>query len=187
MKKIFLSIAVLFVFSICANAQFVAGAGYCNSSVQEKLAAVESDRVSKHGIFVEAGYDIGVNRYVSILPMVQLANYFGSGNHYYAKVPVFGKVIFASDMDLKLFLYLGPEFYCRLAENSSEGFDFSYNDTRYNRFNLFVAGGAGADIYNHLRIKVGYERDVLNEYIEDYNGNLMSHTADFIVGVSYLF
>ncbi len=187
MKRLFVAAAVLLC-CLSANAQFTVGAGYSYRTVAEKLVAdpIGEDAVS-HGVYIEAGYDIAFNRRFSVLALAQFGDYVGSGNHFYTKVPLHGKYVFASDEKLKLFLYLGPEFYYKVAENTADSFDFSYHDLKYNRWNVNIGGGIGGDIRKHIRVKMGYDWDLLNNVKNDLNGNYHSHAKDFNVGVSYVF
>lgn len=202
MKKIFIAIAALVCCCFSASAQFSLGFGYCNSAFQEKMASVESDRTYGNGLFVEAGYDARINPYFSILTKAEAGNWFNGGefkkgNHYYAKVPVLAKLIFASDMDFKLFLDLGPEFFWHFAENPSEKLDFSFSGVYAKSllpYNLYATIGLGCDLSNRIRAHIGYERSVLNDYSKEHRnyvsgmGNVLDrNTADFTVSVAYLF
>ena len=81
-------------------------------------------------------------------------------------------------MDFKLFVYLGPEFSYR----------FGLKDVRQMPWNVWLSGGAGLDIYNRIRINMGYEHNFVNEYRgHDVAVYLSSHSTDFTVGVSFLF
>ena len=199
MKKIIIALTALILCGFNASAQFSLGFGYCNSCFQEKMAYVESDRTFGNGIFVEAGYDARINPYFSILTKAQAGNWFNGGeftqgNHYYAKLPVLGKLIFVSGLDFKLFLDLGPEFFWHFAENASDSFDLGFTSPKLNRCNLYATFGAGLDLYKRIRIHMGYERSLLNDFNREYSHYVVGsgpaisrNTADFTVGVSYLF
>lgn len=199
MKKILSVCAALVCCCFGASAQFSLGLGYCNSAFQEKMAYVESNRTYGNGIYAEAGYDARVNSYFSVLTKAQAGNWFNAGkeftggNHYYAKVPVLAKLIFASDLDFKLFIDLGPEFFWHFAENSSNRFDLSFDSKKLSQYNLYLTGGLGCDFHNRYRIHISYERSILNDFNREYShyvdGSpvMFRNTADFTAGIAYLF
>lgn len=194
MKKLIAAAAVLLC-CISAKAQVVAGAGYAHTTINEMLADVETGPFYNNNIYAELGFDLALNRRASILATVRGGTYFGTSGsantlcnkdgQYYLRVPVYGKYVFAADSDLKLFLYLGPEFNYTLS-NSVAG-EFAWRPSRFNRENVYIGGGIGGDIYRHLRVRLGYEWGLLNEYADDLNGNLKCHSTDFTFGVSYVF
>lgn len=191
MKKILIA-ASLLLSCLSAKAQFVIGGGYCNNNTEAKLAKVETGRSVKNGVFVEIGYDKPVTRHTSIMLLPEFGRYFCEGNRMYTKVPVQAKYIFAADSDLKLFIYGGPLFYFTLAKNSSDSFDFSYDDMLLKRYNVYLGAGLGAEIHKHLRLKIGYDADILNEYIDDmaqqWDGVPLrtSYSTDFTFGLAYV-
>lgn len=194
MKKLIAAAAVLLC-CFSAKAQVVAGAGYSHTTIHEMLANVENGPYYNNNVYAELGYDLAFNRRTSILATVRGGTYFGNSEsarsicnkdgQYYLRVPVYGKYVFAADSDLKLFLYLGPEFNYTLS-NSGAG-EFAWRPSRFNRENVYIGGGIGGDIYRHLRVRLGYEWGLLNEYADDLNGNLKCHSTDFTFGVSYVF
>ena len=169
--------ALLLCCTFASAQRFSVGAGYSHSTVQEKLADVETDRIYHNGIFAEAGFDAPINRYVSVLSKVQAGRFLDKNGFYYAKLPVLAKAIAVSDMDFKLFVYLGPEFSYR----------FNCGDVRQIPWNVWLSGGVGLDIYNRFRINMGYEHDFVNEFNGDYASYLSSHSTDFSIGISFLF
>jgi len=198
MKKIIFAFAALVCCCFSASAQFSLGVGYCNSSLQEKLAYVDNAHTFGNGLFVEAGYDARINPNVSILTKAQAGNWFNTGeftggNHYYAKVPVLAKLIFASDLDFKLFIDLGPEFFWHFADNASDEIDFSFNSNKLAKCNLYLTGGLGLDLHNKYRVHISYDRGLLNDFNRDYshymNGSpaISRYSADFTASIAYLF
>ena len=194
MKKLIAAATVLLC-CLSAKAQIVAGAGYAYTTINEMLADVENGPFYNNNIYAELGYDLALNRRTSILATVRGGTYFGTSGsakticnkdgQYYLRVPVYGKYIFAADSDLKLFVYLGPEFNYTLS-NSGAG-EFVWRPGRFNRESVYIGGGIGGDIQKHLRVRLGYEWGLLNEYADDLNGNLKCHSTDFTFGVSYVF
>lgn len=185
MKKLLIMAAALMCCTLSAAQKISFGAGYCNTAVQEKMADVETVRRFYNGAFVEAGIDVPVNRYVSVLAKAH-AGYSAPRNRAYAKVPVLGKAIFVSDIDFKLFLYLGPEFCFRFSDNDSQGMKIAFEDVRMKQYNIYASGGVGLDMYDRLRIHVGYERGFVNEFAGEYASYLTARPTDFVVGVSLL-
>lgn len=198
MKRLLVAAAAL-LGCLGAKAQFTIGAGYCNTTATEKVVQMEQARYIDHGVFVEAGYDAAINRRWSVLTLAQAGSYMARkdngetsripGNHYYAKVPVYGKCVFASDTDLKLFCYLGPEFYWTLADNALGQFDLSYDRAGYHRYNVFIGGGVGCDVRNNLRIRFGLEGNLINPRINEDKrfANLSASYSDAVFGISYIF
>ena len=177
MKRFILVISVLLCCTGLGAQRFSFGAGYVHSSVQEMMANVEQATEYHNGIFAEVGYDAPINRYISILSKLQGGTFLDMGNYWYGKIPVLAKAIAVSDMDFKLFVYLGPEF----------SYVFTNSDIRKQPFNVWLAGGAGLDLYNRFRIHLGYEHDFINEYTGEYANYLGCHSTDFTVGLSILF
>lgn len=185
MKRLLIIAAVLLCCTLAGAQKFSVGAGYCNTAVQEKMADVETTRNFYNGAFVEVGVDMPVNRYFSILTKAQ-AGFSLPRNKAYAKIPVAGKLIFVSDTDFKLFLFLGPEFCYRFSDNGSDNLKVAFEDIRMKQYNVYAAGGVGLDLYDRLRIHLGYEHGFINEFKGEYASYLAAHPTDFVVGVSLL-
>ena len=193
MKKLIAAAAVLLC-CLSANAQIVAGVGYSRTTINEKLASVEYGPFFNNAFYAELGYDLSVNHRTSILAMAQAGTYIGNDEakismcnkdgNFYLKVPVYAKYIVAADSDFKLFVYGGPEYYYTLS-NSNNG--FGWVPGRVKRSNVSIGAGIGGDILKHYRVKIGYDWGLLNEYVDDMNGNLTCHSNDFNIGVSYVF
>ena len=177
MKRFLLTVAVLLCSGFAFAQRFSFGAGYVRSSVQEMIANVENATEHHNGAFAEIGYDAPINRYLSGLGKLQAGSLFEKSGSWFAKVPVLAKAIAVSDMDFKLFVYLGPEFSYRIG----------YDDIRKRPYNVWLAGGAGLDLYNRFRIHLGYEHDFINEFTGEYANYLGCHSTDFSVGLSVLF
>jgi hypothetical protein len=114
-------------------------------------------------------------------------------------VPVMANYSYALTRDAKVFAYAGPTFQLGLSSKavnntnadtvigsgSSNSTKDYYADGDYNKFNVYVGGGIGAE-FAKILIVLGYDYGVLNLYAGSTE-NTYYHRANLHLGVGYAF
>ena len=190
MKKILLVAAVL---CCCLNARaqrFNVGAGFLHGYDYQSVANVTTN-FATNGFFVSTGAELPLEGALTIDTALRFV-YQGSkenGVHYngYAlNIPFHGKYTVDFGSGIAGFVYLGPTLWTSLAINERVGnvtVNLVGSDGIYKRFDVLAGAGAGIEVDKQFRLKVGYDRGLLNYS----TGNSKYHRAMISGGVYYMF
>ncbi|MGI5846912.1 MAG: porin family protein [Candidatus Cryptobacteroides sp.] len=204
MKKIFAAVltASLMLIGTSAFAQFSAGVGFMNSSLND---GKESSALN--GLFAGVSYNIplagglGVapGFYYSFLTKKDSGNlgtftYAGDRTDMYLTVPVDLNYGIQIADGFKALLFAGPAFSYGLSSKtkvSGSIGDFSAGSTRdnygnedYGRIDVLLGGGVGVELEDIVRFTVGYDYGMMDLDKTDA-GTL--HRSQLHVGVAFLF
>lgn len=214
MKKFFATIlaASMMFAGINASAQILVGAGYINSELSGQYNGNKVDPENSNGFYAGASFnlplsgDFGIapGAYFSLITNTQSGggSLFGvsySGKSTFTEmalnVPVMANYTYALNHDTKFFAYAGPTFQLGLQSKTDyaggigsaglSGTGDHYADGDYNKFNLYLGGGFGAQIAKFL-IVLGYDYGILNIYAGNTD-NTFYHRANLHMGVGYAF
>lgn len=214
MKKFFATIlaASMMFAGINASAQILVGAGYINSELSGQYNGNKVDPENSNGFYAGASFnlplsgDFGIapGAYFSLITKTSAGGGSVLGVSYSGKstftemalnIPVLANYTYALNNDTKFFAYAGPTFQLGLqSQTASEGniagvggsgISDHYADGDYNKFNLYLGGGFGAQIAKFL-IVLGYDYGILNVYAGDTD-NTAYHRANLHMGVGYAF
>ena len=197
-----------------AHAQFSIGAGYINPSfnVSSKSESF-SESFRLNGFYAGVSYTLPLLGALKLTPGVYYSNSsykdvdswsFISGNteiqEQYIDIPVmlsFGAKIIPG---IKLYAFGGPSLSIGLSSvrkaslsisipdlpvNVNDSFD-NYSDIDgYGRMNLLLGGGAGVELFSHLRIQICYNLGALNRNTSEPDTVL--HGNQFSAGAAFVF
>ena len=201
MKKIFATVVAASMMLVGTGAfaqinrdNLSVGAGWVNSTLSHKSAG--SDNFN--GIYLGLSYDIPVASVagLSVEPGLYWEHFSTGGdvrqNESYLQIPVMAKYSFDLASDTRFFVYAGPTLSAGLTsklKNTAGGSTVSTNlygsDSDYGRFDVLIGLGAGVDLMEHYRIKLGYSYGLVNRYTGSLDAAL--HRSEVTLGVAYLF
>ena len=190
MKKILLAAAVLFC-CISAHAQrFNVGAGFLHGNDYSALGNTTS-RYGTNGGFVSVGAEIPLDGALTVDTALRFLFQGSNENnvHYSSmalNLPFHGKYTMDFGGGIAGFVYLGPTLWTSLSTTEKVGsvtVNLVGSDGIFKRFDVLAGAGAGVEIDKSIRLKVGYDRGLLNYS----NGNAKRHRDLLSAGVYYVF
>lgn len=200
MKKILVIAAAIFC---CAalNAQNIwlkAGYGSTSAKVESKsVLGTVTDQENLNGFFVGGEYEIGVGDIFSIAPGAEFAfrTYKESELGVDSKLTEMGiniPIVARAGFDLgsvRVFANVGPDFYLGITSKATNT-SGSLTDTEdmfedfYNRFDLGVLFGIGAELQGKYRVFCNYDLGVLNTCKVD-DCTRKNNTLQFGIGLCF--
>lgn len=171
MKKILALAALVLACNFSANAQLAVGVGYTDA--KHKTVVNGKQDITRHAddAYLEATYETTNDGSIHFFPGVKFCVNLDTKDkdvdkqNFSIEIPVMAKWNLQIGEKNELFLFAGPSlFYSPALNNSSESSAFTDGN---NNFNVFVGGGAGFDILNRFRIKVGYNYGLIDEAKSD--------------------
>ena len=216
MKKIISTIlaASMMLLGTSAFAQVSVGAGYLNETNKAKIGDSSTNMGALNGFYAGLGYDInegagfGISTglYYSFLTGdVSLPSFsFISGEmtEHALNIPVKAGFSVPLSDGFKGFLNVGPTFVCGLASSIKPfGADLLktdiYKHEYLGRFDIMVGGSIGADINDLIRVSLGYDLGMLDQFGAGIKGknedgttkdrNYSLNRNRLTVGLSFLF
>ena len=212
MKKIIAIVLAAALFAgTNAFAQLYPGAGYINSTLSGQFNGNAQDPVNSNGFYAGASFNVALPGGLAVAPGLYASlitntseggvSLFGVSQNSKStfteialNVPVMANYTYALNRDAKVFAYAGPTFQLGLSsktvtENSGvvTGTSTSdhYADGDFNKFNVYVGGGVGAE-FAKILVTVGYDYGLMNLYAGSTD-NTYYHRANLHIGVGYAF
>ena len=205
MKKIFTTLlaASLMLLGTQAFAQMSVNAGYLNSTL-----ATKNTKDNANGFYAGASFNIPIagafgiapGVYYSLLTSKETASIgsiiSGSGTftEHAINVPVYLNYGINIARDTKVFLFGGPTLQYGLASNvrydaqvagvSGSNTVSNYNDSNFNRMNVYLGGGLGFQA-GAFQVTVGYDYGMMNQYKGDNAINC--HRSNLKIGAGFVF
>ena len=169
MKKILFVAAVLFC---CFNAhaqRFNVGAGFLHGQDLETIGNMISHSAT-NGFFVSTGAEIPLDGALTVDTGLRfLFQGSNENNVHYSNfalnLPFHGKYTVDFGGGISGFVYLGPTLWTTLATNEKVGsvtLNLVGSNGIYRRFDVLAGAGGGIEIDNRIRLKLGYDRGLLN-------------------------
>jgi len=214
MKKIFAIVLAAALFAgTNAFAQIYPGAGYINSTLSGQYNGSKEDPVNSNGFYAGASFNVPVASGLSVAPGayfsmltstsedgIKIGPFQQNGKSTFTEmavnVPILANYAYELTRDAKVFAYAGPTFQFGLV--SKDDYEASgilttsgttdYYDAEnpyYNRFNVYVGGGVGAE-FAKIIITVGYDYGLMNLYAGSTDDTAY-HRANLHIGVNYAF
>lgn len=207
MKKLILSLAIAAIAAGSAMAQVSVGAGYLNQTSKSSLSESSSSKGSSDGFYVGAAFSCPIIAGLSVDPGVyygfltsstdvniagfELAN--GKTQSHYLMIPIDLRYSFHALDFLDVFALAGPRFNVGLASTTTvsalgdaveQKIDNYGENSSLQRFDFGLGVGIGFDLFQMVRIKVGYDWGLLDVNKTDAitTNNSMLHA-----GVAFLF
>lgn len=207
MKKLILSLAIAAIAAGSAMAQVSVGAGYLNQTSKSSLSESSSSKGSSDGFYVGADFSCPIIAGLSVDPGVyygfltsstdvniagfELAN--GKTQSHYLMIPIDLRYSFHALDFLDVFALAGPRFNVGLASTTTvsalgdaveQKVDNYGENSSLQRFDFGLGVGIGFDLFQMVRIKVGYDWGLLDVNKTDAvtTNNSMLHA-----GVAFLF
>ncbi|MBO8479637.1 MAG: outer membrane beta-barrel protein [Bacteroidetes bacterium] len=207
MKKLILSLAIAAIAAGSAMAQVSVGAGYLNQTSKSSLSESSSSKGSSDGFYVGAAFSCPIIAGLSVDPGVyygfltsstdvniagfELAN--GKTQSHYLMIPIDLRYSFHALDFLDVFALAGPRFNVGLASTTTvsalgdaveQKVDNYGENSSLQRFDFGLGVGIGFDLFQMVRIKVGYDWGLLDVNKTDAvtTNNSMLHA-----GVAFLF
>lgn len=207
MKKLILSLAIAAIAAGNAMAQVSVGAGYLNQTSKSSLSESSSSKGSSDGFYVGAAFSCPIIAGLSVDPGVyygfltsstdvniagfELAN--GKTQSHYLMIPIDLRYSFHALDFLDVFALAGPRFNVGLASTTTvsalgdaveQKVDNYGENSSLQRFDFGLGVGIGFDLFQMVRIKVGYDWGLLDVNKTDAvtTNNSMLHA-----GVAFLF
>ena len=188
MKKILLVAAVL----ICcfnANAQrFNVGAGFIHGK-DLRISGNVTNAYATNGFFASVGAELPLENELTLDTGLRFL-YQGSDENsvhygsYALNIPFHGKYTIDFGSGIAGFLYLGPTLWTSLAVNEKVGSVTVNLVGIYKRFDVLAGAGAGIEVDNHFRLKIGYDRGMVNY---SHSNGTKYHRSLLSGGVYYMF
>lgn len=209
MKKILVTLAIVAVAAISANAQELsAGAGYLNSTMKSTYGS-STTSVGAQGFYAGAGYakslssllSLSTGIYYSFLTSSSSASIFGLAGvnskmkEHYFNIPVNINANIELAKGLSVFAFAGPMLNLGLASStettalvgsSTAGSNTTdnYGDkSNYGRLDVMVGGGAGIQ-YQTIKVFCGYNYGLLDR---DKTDNTKIQRSELVAGVALAF
>lgn len=205
-----MTLALVAVAATSAFAQLSVGAGYLSNTQKYTYPTgsnkSETATTPSSGFYVGGDYTLDLGQGLGVSAGLKGAFLFGkldntvttSNNklsEIYLAVPVMANYTYAISNDFKVFALAGPSIAFGLSSKYTGHNDLTNNDyttdrydedayPSYGKVNVFLGLGAGVDILNTVRVKVGYDIGLLNRTKED---NQKINDAQLYFGVAYLF
>lgn len=207
MKKLILSLAIAAIAAGSAMAQVSVGAGYLNQTSKSSLSESSSSKGNSDGFYVGAAFSCPIIAGLSVDPGVyygfltsstdvniagfELAN--GKTQSHYLMIPIDLRYSFHALDFLDVFAMAGPRFNVGLASTTTvsalgdaveQKVDNYGENSSLQRFDFGLGVGIGFDLFQMVRIKVGYDWGLLDVNKTDAvtTNNSMLHA-----GVAFLF
>lgn len=207
MKKLILSLAIAAIAAGSAMAQVSVGAGYLNQTSKSSLSENSSSKGNSDGFYVGATFSCPIIAGLSVDPGVyygfltsstdvniagfELAN--GKTQSHYLMIPIDLRYSFHALDFLDVFALAGPRFNVGLASTTTvsalgdaveQKVDNYGENSSLQRFDFGLGVGIGFDLFQMVRIKVGYDWGLLDVNKADAvtTNNSMLHA-----GVAFLF
>ena len=207
MKKLILSLAIAAIAAGSAMAQVSVGAGYLNQTSKSSLSESSISKGSSDGFYVGAAFSCPIIAGLSVDPGVyygfltsstdvniagfELAN--GKTQSHYLMIPIDLRYSFHALDFLDVFALAGPRFNVGLASTTTvsalgdaveQKVDNYGENSSLQRFDFGLGVGIGFDLFQMVRIKVGYDWGLLDVNKTDAvtPNNSMLHA-----GVAFLF
>ena len=212
MKKVFSIVlaTALMLLGTQAFAQLSVNAGYLNSTQGFKESSTKS--INSNGAFVGASFNIPISGGFAVSPGVyysMITNKSGGAGtilgipvsasstfmEHALNVPLY--LNFGSDLsrDTRVYFFAGPTAQYGLAsktklaggvgESSADRtYDNYEHNANYNRFNVYVGGGAGFTV-SHINLTVGYDYGLMNLYKGD--NAVKTHRSNLKIGLGFVF
>ena len=198
-----------------AFAQLYPGAGYINSTLSGQYNGNAEDPVNSNGFYAGASFNVALPGGLAVAPGLYAslitntskagasASLFGQTisqnststfTEIALNVPVMANYTYALNRDAKVFAYAGPTFQLGLSSKTrtvdsgvidSDSTRDHYAKGDYNKFNVYVGGGVGAEFAKILVI-LGYDYGLMNLYAGSTE-NTYYHRANLHIGVGYAF
>ena len=211
MKKIFSTLlaASLMLLGTQAFAQMSVNAGYLNSS--QTFSESNSKSINSNGAYVGVSFNVPISGALAIAPGVyysMITNKSGGAGtilgipasasstfmEHAVNVPVYLNYGIDLARDTNVFLYAGPTLQYGLAstttlaggvgEFSADKKYNNYDNSNYNRMNVYLGGGIGFQVSTIL-ISVGYDYGMMNLYKGD--NAVKTHRSNIKLGVGFAF
>jgi len=212
MKKIFAIVLAAALFAgTNAFAQLYPGAGYINSTLTGQYNGSAQDPVNSNGFYAGASFNVALPGGLAVAPGLYASlitntseggvSLFGVSQNSKStfteialNVPVLANYTYALNRDAKVFAYAGPTFQLGLSSKthtdasgviSGSSDTDHYADGDFNKFNVYVGGGVGAE-FAKILVTVGYDYGLMNLYAGSTD-NTYYHRANLHIGVGYAF
>ncbi|MCR5018668.1 MAG: PorT family protein [Bacteroidales bacterium] len=212
MKKILAIVLAAALFAgTNAFAQLYPGAGYINSTLSGQYNGNAQDPVNSNGFYAGASFNVALPGGLAVAPGLYASlitntseggvSLFGVSQNSKStfteialNVPVLANYTYALNRDAKVFAYAGPTFQLGLSSKthtdasgviSGSSDTDHYADGDFNKFNIYVGGGVGAE-FAKILVTVGYDYGLMNLYAGTTE-NTYYHRANLHIGVGYAF
>ena len=212
MKKIFAIVLAAALFAgTNAFAQLYPGAGYINSTLSGQYNGNAQDPVNSNGFYAGASFNVALPGGLAVAPGLYASlitntseggvSLFGVSQNSKStfteialNVPVMANYTYALNRDAKVFAYAGPTFQLGLSSKthtdasgviSGSSDTDHYADGDFNKFNIYVGGGVGAE-FAKILVVIGYDYGLMNLYAGSTD-NTYYHRANLHIGVGYAF
>ena len=198
-----------------AFAQLYPGVGYINSTLSGQYNGNAVDPVNSNGFYAGASFNVALTGGLAVAPGLYASlitntseggvsgNLFGYTLSQSSKstfteialnVPIMANYTYALNRDSKVFAFAGPTFQLGLSSKThtvdtgvlnAESDADHYADGDFNKFNIYVGGGVGAE-FAKIVITLGYDYGLMNLYAGSTE-NTYYHRANLHLGVGYAF
>lgn len=212
MKKILAIVLAAALFAgTNAFAQLYPGAGYINSTLSGQYNGNAQDPVNSNGFYAGASFNVALPGGLAVAPGLYASlitntseggvSLFGLSQNSKStfteialNVPVMANYTYALNRDAKVFAYAGPTFQLGLSSKthtdasgvvSGSSDTDHYADGDFNKFNIYVGGGVGAE-FAKILVVIGYDYGLMNLYAGSTD-NTYYHRANLHIGVGYAF
>ena len=85
---------------------------------------------------------------------------------HYLKIPVDLQLGFRIGKNARFIASIGPKFHIGLASKWKAGVEsldlYKFSENQYRRFDVLLGASIGIEVFNHMKIKVGYDRGLVN-------------------------
>lgn len=198
MKKFLTIVAATILFAVSANAQTFFNLGYGLGFDKITFGQLETDASNSNTIFAGASHNFGIAGNFGIEPGLNYVfNFSKTGdelsvkNQYHGlQLPVlFNYAVVPSD-NFTFKLFVGPSVNFGISDKSTtyvggiKGIVIdNYADDSYNRFGLSASFGLAAELFDTVRIKVGYDLGLTDLNKADnvtYKQNLLTFSLGYI-------
>lgn len=206
MKKIFTTLlaASLMLLGTQAFAQMSVNAGYLSSSLKTGSADPSNANGAYAGVSfnvpIAGAFGIAPGLYYSMITSKNAANLgnilsaSGTFTEHAINVPVYLNYGIDLARDTNVFIFAGPTAQYGLASTvktdvsvggaSGSRKTDNYEDSTYNRFNVYLGGGIGFQV-SAIQITVGYDYGMMNQIKGDNAPK--SHRSNIKIGLGFVF
>ncbi len=173
MKKFIIAIALMLSCSM-ASAQTGISAGYLFQNMHESDGqSASSYNLDFHGFYAGVDYNIRIiGKTFAIVPGIYYEFLENKDldpvkwQEHYLKIPVDFQLGFRIGKNARFIASIGPKFHIGLASKWKAGVEsldlYKFSENQYRRFDVLLGASIGIEVFNHMKIKVGYDRGLVN-------------------------
>lgn len=199
MRKLLTIAAAMILFAVSANAQTYVNIGYGLSRDKTTFGSMDTDASNSNAIFAGVSHNFGIGGDFGVEPGLNYLHNFSNisddgltvKNRYHGiQVPVLFNYAIVPSSNFTFKFLAGPAVSLGLSDKSTtyaggvKGYTINnYKDGSYRRLGLSASLGLAAELYDIIRLKIGYDFGLTDLQKSDdicYKQNMLTFSLGYI-------